>query len=382
MMNSITTHPAKQHMAILGGGCAGLSLAARVADWPDMAMTVIDHPDHKPRQDHNWGCWSINGLEDALAMARKTWPQWAIITDAGIHKQSSDHHPYMAIESKAWLNHCRIQARQQGVTFTAARLTDITVNDQHVSLAADPALPLFQHVADSRPPALPDGIMLQHFRGVEIKTEHDVFDPDCAILMDFRCDQSRGIHFIYVLPYAKNRALVESTMFSTELAPEDFYDTAIADYCDHILHAGKTMTLRREEGVIPMGFLSPRDNQVAAIGGNGGAIRPSSGYAFVFIQRQMEQALTKYKHTGQVTFKPPHKLVDLWMDAVFLAVIRRQPALAPRLFAAIAKALTGDEMAMFMSGLATSRLRFKIIMAMPKWPFIKALLSRPWKMIT
>ena len=71
-MNSITTHPAKQHMAILGGGCAGLSLAARVADWPDMAMTVIDHPDHKPRQDHNWGCWSINGLEDALAMARKT----------------------------------------------------------------------------------------------------------------------------------------------------------------------------------------------------------------------------------------------------------------------------------------------------------------------
>jgi lycopene beta-cyclase len=144
-----------------------------------MAMTVIDHPDHKPRQDHNWGCWSINGLEDALAMARKTWSQWAIITDAGIHKQSSDHHPYMAIESKAWLNHCRIQARQQGVTFTAARLTDITVNDRHVSLAADPVLPLFDHVADSRPPALPAGIMLQHFRGVEIKTEHDVFDPDC-----------------------------------------------------------------------------------------------------------------------------------------------------------------------------------------------------------
>jgi lycopene beta-cyclase len=121
---------------------------------------------------------------------------------------------------------------------------------------------------------------------------------------------------------------------------------------------------------------------VAAIGGNGGAIRPSSGYAFVFIQRQMEQALTSYKHTGQITFKPPHKPVDLWMDAVFLAVIRRQPALAPRLFAAIAKALTGDEMAAFMSGLATSRLRLKIIMAMPKWPFIKALLSRPWKMIT
>lgn len=378
-----------KHLAILGGGCAGLSLAARAAELPDMAMTVIDHPDHQTRRDHNWGCWSIQsleitgleikGLEVAASIARKTWSRWAIITNTDRHIQTAQHHPYMAIESKAWLNHCRILARQQGVIFTAAKVTDIMPHKTAIELVAEPELPVFDQIADSRTPDLPKGIMLQHFRGVEIKTEHDVFDPECAVLMDFRCDQSRGIHFIYVLPYAKNRALVESTMFSPELAPDNFYDKAISDYCDHVLKTGKTMVLRREEGVIPMGFLAPRDDKVDAIGGNGGAIRPSSGYAFVFIQRQIETALASHKTYGKLRFKPPHKRLDLWMDAIFLAVIKKHPEYAPRLFVAIAKALTGDEMALFMSGLASHRLRLKIIMAMPKWPFIRAMFSRPWK---
>jgi len=49
--------------------------------------------------------------------------------------------------------------------------------------------------------------------------------------------------------------------------------------------------------------------------------------------------------------------------------------LAPTLFSHVASALHGDEMALFMSGLANYRIRLKIIMAMPKWPFFKALFS-------
>ena len=100
-------------MAILGGGCAGLSLAATAGDWPDVEMTVIDHPDHKNRRDHNWGCWSIGGLEQVSAMARKHGRNGLSLRI----KQYINSHldtPYMAIESKAWLNHCRIQARQHG----------------------------------------------------------------------------------------------------------------------------------------------------------------------------------------------------------------------------------------------------------------------------
>ena len=51
-------------------------------------------------------------------------------------------------------------------------------------------------ILDSRPPTVPDDIMLQHFVGWEVKAAAGSFDPKTAILMDFRCDQTRGMHFI------------------------------------------------------------------------------------------------------------------------------------------------------------------------------------------
>ena len=47
--------------------------------------------------------------------------------------------------------------------------------------------------------------------------------------------------------------------------------------------------LRKEAGCIPMNFLSPRDPSLLAIGANGGCVRASSGYAFAFIQKQVQQ---------------------------------------------------------------------------------------------
>ena len=38
-----------------------------------------------------------------------------------------------------------------------------------------------------------------------------------------------------------------------------------------------------------MNFLSPRDPSFLAIGANGGCVRASSGYAFAFIQKQVQQ---------------------------------------------------------------------------------------------
>ena len=70
-----------------------------------------------------------------------------------------------------------------------------------------------------------------------------------------------------------------------------------------------------------------------------------------------------------------HSRMDLWMDAVFLHVLRQRPELGPDLFIAMACQLDGDAMARFMSGEARLSDLASIILAMPKWPFIKAGLS-------
>ncbi len=84
-------------------------------------------------------------------------------------------------------------------------------------------------VFDSRPPKIPSNILLQHFEGFVVTSEKDVFDEEIVTLMDFRCDQSRGIHFIY-LPFSKRKALVESTMFSKTVENKEFYSDEISKY--------------------------------------------------------------------------------------------------------------------------------------------------------
>ena len=63
------------------------------------------------------------------------------------------------------------------------------------------------------------------------------------------------------------------------------------------------------------------------------------------------------------------------MDHIFLAVLRRRPDLAPSIFTSMAAALTGDEFASFLSGEAGSKIWLKVILAMPKLPFLQALIN-------
>ena len=353
---------------IIGGGCAGLSLARLADQLPFGKIAVIEAKAKK--QDHAWGIFPNAFTDDAIAMARKTWTHWQIITDQGAVTQSSQTRPYACLEKKAWLTHCRQHARTKGVDLIAGK---VKTTDQN-SITTDDEIITAGQIIDSRPNPIPKGMMIQHFIGHEVQVSTPVFDPDRAILMDFRCDQSRGIHFIYVLPFSATQALVESTMFSPQIEDHAFYETAISTYLSDHFGVTDKIILRREQGAIPMGIIAEDHSTGLPIGGRGGAIRPSSGYAFGFIQKQISHLIRRLKSGQQPQHMTPHQNIDLWMDRIFLNVIRNNPKLAPRLFHAMAKALSGDDMARFMAGDADHLLRLKVIMAMPKWAFLFALI--------
>ena len=83
--------------------------------------------------------------------------------------------------------------------------------------------------------------------------------------------------------------------------------------------------------------------------------------------------LELFEERKKLIFVSPHKKIDLWMDRIFLSVLRHQPQYAPQIFSAFAKSLTGDEFAKFLSGEASLKMRLKVIFAMPIWPFVIAL---------
>ena len=349
----------KREIRVLGDGCAALSLAARAAELPEHRITLVRPHNAPPETDHIWGFWGGDDMQVAGDIARASWTRWAIVTAEGRVDLESQARPYRALQRSDWTRYCRQAATTAGVTVIEGDAPD----------SSSPA-----QLFDSRPPRVPENSMLQHFIGFEVRAAKPVFEPDTVILMDFRVDQSQGMHFIYLLPFSETEALVESTLFSPRTLDETFYEDTIKGYLKQHLGLTAFEILRRERGVIPLATLPPRDPNIPGLGGNGGAIRPSSGYAFIFIQKQISDAIETAHATGRLAVESPHQRVDLWMDAVLLSVLRHWPETAPNLFLRMGRALSGDEFARFLSGEAGWGLRLKVVMAMPKWPFIRAVL--------
>ncbi len=57
-------------VSVIGAGCAGLSLAARAADWPGHKLSLIA-PKQDDADDHIWGFWAMEWLQPATSAARK-----------------------------------------------------------------------------------------------------------------------------------------------------------------------------------------------------------------------------------------------------------------------------------------------------------------------
>ena len=92
--------------------------------------------------------------------------------------------------------------------------------------------------------------------------------------MDFRCDQSHGLHFIYLLPTSPTEALVESTLFSADLLQDDHYIRNINIYLNEVLQITDFEVTDTEKGVIPLADCRDRTAPQHAIGARGGAFTP------------------------------------------------------------------------------------------------------------
>ena len=357
-------------IAILGAGCAGLSLAAAAS--PKQAEQMLLVGPAEDRQSHIWGFWQMPWLGAPARLARKSWHKWLIATARGSHIQQAGQHPYHALDSSAWLAECR--RKMAGNHIRQIPCSVERRNDGQ--LWAGPQPLSASRLLDARPPTARPGILLQHFLGYEITVRQDLFDPTVARLMDFRTDQAKGLNFIYLLPFDRRRALVESTFFSAQPQPEPVYDQLIRSYLKEQFGLTRFQITHREKGLIPMGQIQPHDPLIAErFGSNGGAVRASSGYAFGFIQKQVAHMLAD--GTAIAPPQPPQRHFDIWMDQVFLRVLARHPAAAPALFLALAQALDGDAMARFLSGTARLADYLAVMRAMPTGRFLSAALCGP-----
>ena len=354
---------------IIGGGCAAFSLA-RLGDYlPDYSFNIYSGDGSKVNDDHYWGFWKTEVNLDAYKNADFTWSKWAINTNVSSHVLSSKNSPYCVIKRYKWLDFCKSKFKKSKV-----KTLDENIFEKNGDLFSKNKQVIGNIIFDSRPPKTLSNILLQHFEGFVVTSKKDVFDKETVILMDFRCDQSKGMHFIYLLPFSKKQALVESTIFSKNIESKNFYSSEISKYLKKYFNLTQFTKSNFEKGVIPMHYISSNSKGRYNIGTRGGAVRPSSGYAFTFIQKQVNQIIEQISKRNTIDTKI-HKNIDLFLDKVFIDVLAKFPEIAPKIFTNFASSINGDEMAKFMSGNSSLVTTFKIILHMPKIPFIKSFFS-------
>ena len=198
-------------IAILGGGCAGLSVAVRLAA-AGRSLRVIE-PRETYVEDRAWSFWrtSRDPFEECV---RRSWQSWDVHGPGGVARRGSHRLRYQTVGAGAFYERAQslIGDHPQAALSLGMTARDATKTADGWRIDTDAGSFSARQVIDTRPPRRKPGYG-QFFLGREIRTEKPVFDPETVQLMQFRPARSTGVDFVYILPYARDLALVEVTSF-------------------------------------------------------------------------------------------------------------------------------------------------------------------------
>ncbi len=381
--------PTRFRYAIAGAGCAGLSLA-----WHLLEAGVTDPILVLDRRvsyinDRTWCFWAVEPT-DFDDLSESQWQRCQVVGPDGREAiADSPRYPY---------RHLRAEAVYRRILDRLARSPQVTLQlgttVESISEGADDVEIVtnrgrfhadfcFESGVPQINPSSIDVHLTQHFLGITIDADRPVFDSDQATLMDFHVDQADGPRFLYVLPFSSHRALIENTYLSwAEIGPERHFEE-LSDYLKqrYGLDHGSFSIVERESGRIPMttarlpGRISPRRLR---IGLQAGAARPSSGYAFLRIQRQTRQLAQRLAAQPERIGQDSSAYAPLkytFLDTIFLKVLQDRPAQAGALFARMFARSRPESLLRFLSDRSGLLDDLDLIWALPKWPFLRAALQ-------
>lgn len=217
----------------------------------------------------------------------------------------------------------------------------------------------------------------QHFKGWLIKTAQPCFDPGKATFMDFRVSQEHGTTFMYLLPVAEDKALVEYTLFTENLLEKSAYDIALKNYIKEFLKIDAYTIEHEEFGIIPMTNAAfPKQNgNIIYIGIAGGQAKASSGYAFKFIQKRTAGIVASLKNGSSLSASSFNSRKGHLYDSVLLRVLNERKLNGDVIFASIFKKNNAADVLAFLDNESSLVTDLKIMNSVPTRIFLPAALK-------
>jgi len=344
---------------ILGGGCAGLSLAYEL-DIKQKLKTkslAIVETRKEYKRDKTWSFWKVSDhhFEDCVI---KSWNNFSINSKSGSHEVVNKDFPYQTIDSGLFYKKILSQIKQNKNIQFFTNTNQLKLDNSFIFNSIPPTENYEKNI-------------WQHFKGIEIETTKDIFDEEIFNLMDFDCDQRNNVHFFYTLPFTKNKALIETTWLSRmdEKSLKD-YDNQLEKYIKETLKIKNYKINYQEEGSIPLFYpnIQSKKNTIN-IGSTGGMTRLSTGYTFLNIQNHSKYITENIEKINDL--KPYHigKKYE-FLDNIFLNVLKNHPDKMPKIFFNMFKG-SSKTVIKFLSNKSNFYEDLRIIFKMPKWIFIK-----------
>ena len=346
---------------IIGGGCAGLSLAYELEineKLKDKTLAIIE-PRTEYKKDKTWSFWKVtsHNFDDCV---KKSWENFSINIPKKTNHLECAIYPYQSIDSGLFYEKVNNTLKKNKNIFFFKNKNEI--NDKN------------SFIFNSVPSLKKNHLNLwQHFCGIEIVTQDNLFDDQIFNLMDFDCEQRDNVHFFYTLPYSKNKALVETTWLSkmNDDSQKD-YNNQIKSYIESKLKIKNYKIIYKEEGAIPLFYpIYEKEKNKINIGTAGGMTRLSTGYTFLNIQEHSKFIMRNIENISKSKRFEINKKYQ-FLDSIFLRVIDRHPDKMADIFFNMFKA-SPKTVIKFLSNKSNFLEDLTIISKMPKWTFIRAL---------
>ena len=346
---------------IIGGGCAGLSLAYELdlhSKLKDKTLAIVEHRDEYKR-DKTWSFWKVSphNFEDCTI---KSWDNFTINIPSHLKHVDCKNMPYQTIDSGLFYQKIIDKIKQNNNIYFFKNINEVNTENSFI----------FNSVGDKIDNK---SSLWQHFSGIEIETSKDFFDEKIFNLMDFDCDQKNSVHFFYTLPFSKTKALIETTWISdlNNTSLND-YDIQLKDYIENKLKIKNYKINYKETGAIPL--FHPNNvkklNQIE-IGTAGGMTRLSTGYTFLNIQEQskyIRKNIENIKDTKIFSIERKYE----FLDNIFLKVLKKNPERMAQIFYKMFNS-SPNTVINFLSNKSNILEDISIISKMPKWVFLKQL---------
>ncbi len=374
-----TTHT--YDFIIAGGGLAGLSLAYQLnqSTLSNRKLLIIDANDYE-KNDKTWCFWEKEPTDFESIVAHSWQGVWF---HGNAHFSSFlplDEYRYKMIRSIDFYQYVKkTLANNPAITWLQATVTSIQQTTVHTNQGIFEANTwVFDSI--NRPDYQDKRYLhlLQHFKGWEIESDKPFCQPDKPTLFDFNIPQHQECRFVYILPDAPNKALVEFTIFSDNLLSDIAYEAQLRHYIEDTLGLQSYTVTAVENGIIPMSsqpHIAMPQAGVIRIGTAGGYVKASTGYSFQRTQRQSKALVYWLENPSSPQPWRKNRFRQAWkhlLDSVLLQVMHKKMHPSDDIFTRLFRDNRPAQILKFLDEDTTLLEDLRIMQTVPIIPFIKA----------